>query len=222
MENENTVELKQGNTACVNFVDSKLDASQKHVNTTYGNYRKPTALAATNIYINADNTGTRASVKPTDLKSGAKEITVEAVHISCQSDFPTCGKESMGGIILYSLGSLSTSKIKWKPGYIYVKTIPNIEANKQKSVDEGQIHGTLCRMLLGYQPSDITNENGCLSGFSLTSEKVFVGNSVSCNTKGVYTNDGKSMKNFEAKIIEKALKKMRKTKERTFKVEDLV
>ena len=181
-----------------------------------GHYRQAT------VAIGFDNKERKVRIKPTDLKSGAKEIIVETVHISCQSDFPTCGKESMGGIILYSLGSLSTSKIKWKPGYIYVKTIPNIEANKQKSVDEGQIHGTLCRMLLGYQPSDITNENGCLSGFSLTSEKVFVGNSVSCNTKGVYTNDGKSMKNFEAKIIEKALKKMRKTKERTFKVEDLV
>lgn len=222
MENENTVELKQGNTACVNFVDSKLDASQKHVNTTYGNYRKPTALAATNIYINADNTRTRASVKPKDLKSGAKKITVETIHISCQSDFPTCGRENLGGIILYSLGNLSTSKIKWKPGYIYVKTIPNIEANKQKSVDEGQIHGTVCRVLLDYQPSDITRANGSLSGFSLTSEKGFVGNSVTCNTKGVYTKDGKSMNNLETKIVKKALEKWRKTKERTFKLEDLV
>lgn len=222
MENENTVELKQGNTACVNFVDSKLDVSPKHVDTTFRDDRKPTLLAATNIYINADSTGIRASVKPTDLKSGAKEIIVETVHISCQSDFPTCGRESLGGIILYSLGNLSTSKIKWKPGYIYVKTIPNIEANKQKSVDEGQIHGTLCRMLLDYQPSDITRANGSLSGFSLTSEKGFVGNSVTCNTKGVYTKDGKSMNNLEAKIIKKALEKMRKTKERTFKVEDLV
>ena len=222
MENENRVELKQGNTACVNFVDSKLDVSQKHVDTTFRDDRKPTILAATNIYRNADSTGIRASVKPTDLKSGAKEIIVETVHISCQSDFPTCGRESLGGIILYSLGNLSTSKIKWKPGYIYVKTIPNIEANKQKSVDEGQIHGTLCRMLLDYQPSDITRANGSLSGFSLTSEKGFVGNSVTCNTKGVYTKDGKSMNNLEAKIIKKALEKMRKTKERTFKVEDLV
>lgn len=222
MENENRVELKQGNTACVNFVDSKLDVSQKHVDTTFRDDRKPTILAATNIYVNADSTGIRASVKPTDLKSGAKEIIVETVHISCQSDFPTCGRESLGGIILYSLGNLSTSKIKWKPGYIYVKTIPNIEANKQKSVDEGQIHGTLCRMLLDYQPSDITRANGSLSGFSLTSEKGFVGNSVTCNTKGVYTKDGKSMNNLEAKIIKKALEKMRKTKERTFKVEDLV
>ena len=222
MENENRVELKQGNTACVNFVDSKLDVSQKHVDTTFRDDRKPTILAATNIYINADSTGIRASVKPTDLKSGAKEIIVETVHISCQSDFPTCGRESLGGIILYSLGNLSTSKIKWKPGYIYVKTIPNIEANKQKSVDEGQIHGTLCRMLLDYQPSDITRANGSLSGFSLTSEKGFVGNSVTCNTKGVYTKDGKSMNNLEAKIIKKALEKTRKTKERTFKVEDLV
>ena len=201
MENENKVELKQGNIPFVNF-------------------RVCSTRAIADI--DFDNKEKKVRIKPPDLKSGAKEIIVETVHISCQSDFPTCGKESMGGIILYSLGSLSTSKIKWKPGYIYVKTIPNIEANKQKSVDEGQIHGTLCRMLLGYQPSDITNGNGCLSGFSLTSEKVFVGNSVSCNTKGVYTNDGKSMKNFEAKIIEKALKKMRKTKERTFKVKDLV
>ena len=66
MENENRVELKQGNTACVNFVDSKLDVSQKHVDTTFRDDRKPTILAATNIYINADSTGIRASVKPTD------------------------------------------------------------------------------------------------------------------------------------------------------------
>ena len=120
------------------------------------------------------------------------------------------------------MGNLSPSKIKWKPGYIYVKTIPNIKANKQKSVDEGQIHGTLCRMLLGCQPSQITRANGCLSGFSLTSEKGFVGNSVTCNTNGVYIKDGKCMKNLEAKLVKNSLEKMKKTKERTFKVEDLV
>ena len=55
-----------------------------------------------------------------------------------------------GGIIIYSLGTakIKTGK-KIKPGYIYILNGDTTIKNSHQDGDDGQIQGTLCRMLTG-------------------------------------------------------------------------
>jgi hypothetical protein len=107
----------------------------------------------------------------------------------------------MGGIIVYSVGNLSDRiNLRIKPGYIFLK---NVEGYGQEG-DEGQVHGTLCRLLLGYQPSQISDAGGCVTGFSVVNGKVR-GDSWTCNAGKVYSDWKNRMMDFEKKVVTKAV-----------------
>ena len=108
----------------------------------------------------------------------------------------------MGGIILYKVDpSLNTKGIRWRPAYLYMKEVAAVKAEK-RSTDEGKCHGTLCRMLLGCQPSDIADKGGAAGGFFYEEggDKLEIV-SRSINMKGPYSDGNKDMTKGEESIV---------------------
>ena len=71
--------------------------------------------------------------------------------------------------------------------------------------DEGIVHGTVSRLLLGKQPSDIVAAGGCLGGFSVQNGRM-VPNSYSCNASENYHDGKRDLNGTEYAGISKAIK----------------
>ena len=101
---------------------------------------------------------------------------INSYHLSAKSDLSTAkddgnksslDKKCYGGLIIYSLGNLKIlCKSNIRPGYVFLLDSDRIK-DERRPTDEGKIHGTMCRLLLGYQPSQILRAGGILSGFSV-------------------------------------------------------
>ena len=140
-----------------------------------------------------DSDGQRATVRHQQDES--KNIAIESLHLSCHSDVGV-GKgweqKNLGGIMILSTGSLESKtvyKTNISPGYIFMKNtdidpVTGQIKNKEKG-DQGGVHGMLCRLLLGCQPSDVINAGGCISGFGIVNGQLKF-NSGSMNTYGDY------------------------------------
>ena len=138
-------------------------------------------------------------------RNNKKRIEIKSYHLSCQSDVSYNSRSSwdvknLGGIIVYSVGTLNVS-VRIKPGYVYIKNTDKIDS---KWGDEGMVHGALCRLLLGYQPSEVQNAGGCLSGFAIVNG-VIKYNSYSTNASGGYSDGTKPMNDIEAKMLRNAI-----------------
>ena len=113
------------------------------------------------------------------LVNNKPHCKINSYHLSSKSDLSTSntrgnkasfGDKCYGGLIIYSLGNLiirkSLRKSQIMPGYVFLVDSDRIKAERLPT-DEGKIHGTMCRLLLGYQPSQILRAGGILSGFSV-------------------------------------------------------
>jgi len=131
-------------------------------------------------------------------------ISVTTLHLSCKSDVGNGSGWSnyykMGGIIIYSLGSYQNKvRVKVKPGYIFIK-----HTNKHyRESDDGQTHGTLCRLLLGHQPTAISYAGGCISGFGMEGGKLKFNSC--CNAGQFYSDRLRAMGSFEQEVVSKAI-----------------
>jgi len=158
---------------------------------------------------------TDKSVKPFHVNSWFEEspltdrIYVKTFHLGCKSD-KDWDEGEFGGIIIYSMGSLKPkTDVRINPGYVFIKNGRWLKS-KKTFLDEGMIHGVLCRILTGWQPTTIAKCGGSISGFSINDGVVRI-NSNSCNANrfGIYNTSGnkshRSMNEVEEKTLKSAI-----------------
>jgi len=136
-------------------------------------------------------------------------INVKTFHLGCNSD-KGWDKGEFGGIIIYSMGALQPkTDVRMKPGYVFIKNGWWLKSKKTDK-DEGMIHGVLCRILTGYQPTEIAKFGGSTSGFSINDGVVRI-NSGACNANkyGIYNTSGRpsdrSMNAVEEEVLTSAI-----------------
>ena len=97
---------------------------------------------------------------------GHKDVVINTIHFSCQSDKVRMQKGfKYFGMVYYSLGTLTPKTgVSMKPGYVYIRESTQLQT---RPGDDGIGHGALCRLLTGWQPSEIANAGGSVGGFSI-------------------------------------------------------
>ena len=114
------------------------------------------------------NRGEEIASEQNEQPNLRREVVVSSLHLSCQSDVMN-GRNwrddvKYAGIIVYSVGNRRNIRVKIRPGYVYVRDTGRMGCEGR---DEEQIHGELCRELLGCGAADIMQSGGSLSGFTI-------------------------------------------------------
>ena len=99
------------------------------------------------------------------------------------------------GIIVYSVGNRRNIPVKTRSGYVYVRNTGRMGCEGR---DEEQIHGELCRELLGCGGADIMQAGGSLSGFTTFQVVRVMDHKKRLIYKSYY---GENWRNFYAKKI---------------------